>query len=163
LRPPVIASPGGNVVFQARSAPVLLTSTATVSDADTVMFKDARLTISITANANTFDRLAIKSQGTRAGQISLSKRNVRYGGVTIGTFAGGTGATPLTITFNSSATAPAIQALLRSITYGSATTKPTMIPRTVSFQLTDGTGGASAAVTKVVEVTAAAISGKKVK
>ncbi|MBM2811232.1 MAG: hypothetical protein HW416_1991, partial [Chloroflexi bacterium] len=119
---------------------------ATVSDADSANFDSGTLTVSFTAGSDSAeDVLAIRNQGTGAGQIGVSGANVTYQGVTIGTFAGGSGGSNLVITMNSSATPIAAQALLRNITYQDTdTAAPTTGARTVRFVLTDGDGGTSA-------------------
>ena len=50
------------------------------------------------------DTVAIRNQGTGAGQIGVSGGNVSFGGSVIGSFAGGAGSA-LTVTFNAAATA----------------------------------------------------------
>ncbi|HET6152681.1 MAG TPA: Ig-like domain-containing protein [Marmoricola sp.] len=77
-----------------------------------------------------------------------------FGGITIGTVAGGTGTTPLVVTLNASATPAATQALLRTVTYADVSDNPSTSPRTVRFIVTDGDGGTSAATTRGVAVTA---------
>jgi len=76
--------------------------------------------------------------------------------VTIGTRSGGSGATPLTIFFNSNATAAAITALLRNVTYRNTAFNPSLAPKTLQFLLQDGSGGLSTPVTKQVQIVAAA-------
>ena len=61
------------------------------------------------------DRASVRNEGTAAGQIGLSGSNVTFGGVIVGTLAGGVGGT-LTITFNAAATSVAIDALIQNLT-----------------------------------------------
>jgi Bacterial Ig domain/A nuclease of the HNH/ENDO VII superfamily with conserved WHH/Cadherin-like domain/Calx-beta domain/RTX calcium-binding nonapeptide repeat (4 copies) len=97
-----------------------------------------------TALAN--DRLEIKHQGTAAGQIGISGVNVTYGNVAIGSFTGGSGNVPLTISFLSTATPAAVQALLRTITFRNINAQnPSGANRSISFVLTDGAGGVATA------------------
>ena len=84
------------------------------------------------------DTVSVANIGTAAGQIGLSGANVTYGGVTIGTLAGGAGGT-LTITFNGSATAAAIEALIEALTYANSSDTPTAT-RTLTLDLTDSAG-----------------------
>ncbi len=95
----------------------MIDGAATLTDSDSPNFNTGNLTVSFTANGTASDRLAIRNQGTAAGQIGVSGSNVTDGGVTIGTFTGGTGTTPLAITFNASAKPAAAEALLKNITY----------------------------------------------
>ena len=67
---------------------------ATVADVDSADFNSGTLTVSFTAGSDTAeDVLGIRNQGTGAGQIGVSASNVTYGGVTIGTFTGGSSGT----------------------------------------------------------------------
>ncbi|MFM8482989.1 MAG: beta strand repeat-containing protein, partial [Actinomycetota bacterium] len=135
------------------------TSAATVVDVgalvtdDSTNFKGGSLTVSSGSHSVggsiLGDRLGIRNEGSGAGQIGISSRDVLYGGVVIGSFAGGGvqgGALqPLVITFNSRAADPsvskaAVQALLRNITFWNdvATVKDPAETRVLSFLLNDG-------------------------
>ncbi|MEQ1656951.1 MAG: DUF4347 domain-containing protein, partial [Nitrospira sp.] len=121
-------------------------SNALVADVDSTNFDTGTLTVSFTAGSDSAeDVLAIRNQGTGAGQIGVSGSNVTYEGVTIGTFTGGSGGSNLVITLNSSATPTAVTALVKNITYENTdTAAPTTGARTVRYVLTDGDGGTSA-------------------
>lgn len=153
--PPVVTLPGAAISYTENDAATVLDSTTTVTDSDNTEFNAGSLTVDFTANGATEDRLAIRNQGTGAGLIGVSGANVFYGGTTIGTFAGGTsGASPLVVTFTSTAaTLAAVQALARNITYQNVSDNPSGLSRTVRFVMTDGDGGTSAAVTKTISVT----------
>jgi Ca2+-binding RTX toxin-like protein len=84
------------------------------------------------------DIVSVRNQGTGAGQIGLSGANVIFGGVVIGTLAGGAGAA-LTITFNAAATSEAIDALIQNLTYANASDSPTA-SRTLVISVTDAAG-----------------------
>ena len=129
---------------------------ATVSDVDSADFDTGTLTVSFTAGSDSAeDVLAIRNQGTGAGQIGVSGATVTYQGVTIGTFTGGSSGTNLVITFNASATPTAVTALVKNITYQDTDTNaPTTGARTVRYVLTDGDGGTSANYDTTVTVTA---------
>jgi hypothetical protein len=70
--------------------------------------------------------------------------------------SGGTGTTPLAVTFTSNASRAAVQALLRAITFQVVGEAPSTATRTVRFVVNDGRGGTStsAAATRQVTVTA---------
>ena len=90
---------------------------ALVADADSANFDTGTLTISIPAGGDSAeDVLSIRNQGTGAGQIGVSGSNVTYGGVTIGTFTGGSNGTSLVNTLNSSAGATTGTAVITNIT-----------------------------------------------
>src|SRR5258708_23241868 len=96
---------------------VVIAPNSTVTDASVTNFDGGTLTESLIVNANAADQLGIRNQGSAAGQIGVVGTNVQYGGVTIGTVTGGTGATPLVVTFNANATATAVTALQDHITF----------------------------------------------
>ena len=125
-----------------------------ITDIDSPDFDTGTLTVSIAAGSDPAeDVLAIRNQGTAAGQIGISGANVTYGGVTIGTFAGGSGGTNLVITLNANANATNTAALLQNITYQNTDgSSPTGGARTVRFVLTDGDGGTSANYDTTVNV-----------
>ena len=83
------------------------------------------------------DQIGIRNQGTAANQIGVTGTDVTFnpgsGAVIIGSFSGGgAGGGNLVVTFNASAGAAAVSALLRNITYlNSNTTDPTAANRTV--------------------------------
>ena len=152
--PPVVTLPGGPVSYVGGTAPVLLSPTATVTDADSADFDTGTLTVSLTANGTDDDRLGIRNQGTGAGQIGVSGDTVSFGGTAIGTFSGGVGTTPLVVTLNANATPAVTQALVRNLTFGDVAGSPVLGSRTIQAILTDGDGGTSAAATTTVNVEA---------
>ena len=117
-----------------------------ITDSDSPDFNTGTLTVSFAAGSDpTEDVLAVRNQGTGAGQIGVSGANVTYGGVTIGTFTGGSAGSNLVITLNASSNTTDTAALIQNITFQNTnTTTPTGGARTVRFVLTDGDGGASA-------------------
>ncbi|RNL63296.1 right-handed parallel beta-helix repeat-containing protein, partial [Nocardioides marmoriginsengisoli] len=152
---PVIAAiEGTSLAYTENAAATPITATGTVTDADSADFATGTLTVDYTANGAAEDRLAVRNQGTGAGQIGVSGANVSYAGTTIGTFTGGTGTTGLVITLNASATPAAAQALVRNITYANVSNTPSTLTRTVRFVLTDGDGGTSAPATRTITVAA---------
>lgn len=147
---PVVAAFDGNVNYSTGGSAVILDSDATVGDADSANFDTGKLTVSLTANGQLTDVLAVRNQGIAAGQIGVSGNNVTFGGVVIGTVTGGTNRVGLTVTFNANATPAATQALLRNITFSSTSGTPVTTARTARVIIADGDGGTSAAVTKTI-------------
>ena len=145
--PTVTGVSGDTAIWTEGGAAALLdaSSNAAVGDVDSADFSGGSLTVAITTGAVTAqDVLAITNQGTGVGQIGTSGSNVTYGGVTIGSFTGGTGGTALAISLNASATPAAVQALTRVITYANTGGDvPTSGSRTVSWTLVDGDGTAN--------------------
>ncbi|MBK8278316.1 MAG: tandem-95 repeat protein [Nitrospira sp.] len=118
---------------------------ALVTDIDSANFNTGTLTVSIPVGGEpTEDVLTIRNQGTGAGQIGVSGFDVSYEGMTIGTFTGGAGGTDLVVTLNGNATATAVTALVKNITYEDINAdSPTEGGFTIRFVLTDGDGGTS--------------------
>ncbi|MBW4696256.1 MAG: DUF4347 domain-containing protein [Lyngbya sp. HA4199-MV5] len=151
---PVVTLSGAAVSFAENGSATTIDTTASVTDTDSVDFNSGTLTASFSANGTVDDRLAINNEGTGVGQIGVSGGNVTYGGTTIGTFTGGVGTTPLVVTFNSSSSPAAAQALLRNFTYGNVSDAPSTSDRTLSLVLTDGDGGTSTTANKTIKVAA---------
>jgi hypothetical protein len=147
--------------YAPRSGAVRLASSATVTDIDTRVFAGGVLNVAIAAGGLLSDRLTIIAQGTRPGEIGVSGTTITYGGVSIGSWAGGMGMRPLTVTFNSAATVPAVQALLRSVAYASTATNPTgggaTTTRSIRTTLSDGSaalGGLTTTFSQTLSVRA---------
>jgi Bacterial Ig domain/Bacterial cadherin-like domain len=148
---PVLTLPNLEVAYRARQPAVILDVGTMVSDADSSDFDGGQLSVSVVNNGETTDILEIRNQGLASGQVGVSGTNVTVGGQIIGTFDGGSG-TPLTVTFNASATPAAVQTLARDITFRTSTDQPSIADRTVRFIVSDGDGGTSAPADKLVLV-----------
>ncbi len=116
---------------------------------DTGTFNLGVLTVALTTNRQSTDRIEIQSEGTGIGQISVLSNQVFYEGALIGTFGG---TTTLSVTLNANANKAAVQKLLRSITFRSLSATPSLLPRTVSVTLSDGAGGTSIAQAKTISM-----------
>ena len=116
------------------TTPQLIDTDVTFADSDG-NFSGGTLTV---AGLLAEDRVAIRNQGTAAGQVGVSGANLTYGGVVIGTIAGGSGAT-LTVTFNSVATSLAVDAVIENLTYANVSNTPTAA-RTLTIDVHDSAG-----------------------
>lgn len=157
---PVVAGMAtSGLAYSARSGPIRLAGSATVSDVDSPVFAGGVLSVAIAAGGLATDQLVVIASGTGPGQIGVSGTTITYGGLAIGSWTGGKGTSPLTITFNASATIPAVQALLRSIAYASTAADPTAAStaptRSIRTTLSDGpaaAGGMTATVVQTLSV-----------
>jgi serine protease len=150
---PVIGGVSGPVTY-VENGVVAPAPAATVLDVDSADFAGGTLTVRVAANANATDRLAIRNDGTDAGQVGVAGTVVSYGGVAVGTVAGGSsGSLPLVVTFNAAATPSVAQAVLRNVQYRSTSENPAPLTRTLSYAVNDGDGGTSAAATQVITIT----------
>ncbi len=84
------------------------------------------------------DRVSVLNQGSGAGQIGVSGASISFGGTVIGTLAGGSG-NDVVITFNASATAAGVDALIQRLAYGNVSDAPTLT-RTLTVNVLDGSG-----------------------
>ena len=131
-------------------------SDALVTDIDSSDFAGGTLNVEVDSGLQAAeDVFSIRNQGTAGGQIGVSGSDVTYGGILIGTWTGGTGVTPLTVTFNANATPTAVTALVRNITYENTNSEnPTAGVRSVTIDITDGDGGACPTQNLTINVTA---------
>ena len=152
---PVVGG-GGTLAYTENGAAAAISPAGTVSDPDSGDFNGGSLTVGFTANGTTADQLVVINQGTGAGQIGISGADVTFGGVLIGTVAGGTHGSELVVTFTASeATPAAVQALMQAIGFSNDSDAPSAAPRTVTYTVTDGDGGAQTGLaTATVNVTA---------
>jgi hypothetical protein len=150
---PVLGGMTGPLTY-VENATLLVTPAATVFDVDSADFATGRLTVRVATNASSADRLTILHQGTGSGEVGVSGTTVSFGGVAVGTLSGGAGTSALVVTFNSAATPAAVQAVTRRVAFSIASDAPTILPRTLTFSLTDGDGGTSATTSQVVNVEA---------
>jgi uncharacterized delta-60 repeat protein len=149
--PPVLTL-GGSTTYVELHSPVVLAPGATVADPDNPIFNAGNLAVSIVANGAAGDRLQIQNQGGGPGMIGVSGNNVRYAGVAIGTFTGGSGSVPLSIALNDHASTAAVQALTRAITFSNVDANPSTALRSVQFVLNDGAGADSQPQFKAVNI-----------
>ncbi|MDH0627698.1 Ig-like domain-containing protein [Pseudomonas mosselii] len=155
---PVIANLNGDSqTFTQGAGSVLLDSggNATVTDSDSADFSGGNLTVAVSANGVAGeDVLGIRNQGNGVGQIGVSGNTVSYGGVAIGTYTGGTGGANLVLTFNGNATAAAVQAVVRNLTYDNSNAANSIgqATRTLSVTVNDGDGGTSSAASVSVAI-----------
>ena len=147
------------------AAATALVPTASLTDVDSRNFAGGTIKVEFSANGSADDRLSIMVQGNGLGQIGITGSYVTYGGIAIGTYAGGTsGSTPLTIGLNASATPEAVQALTRAIGFRNVSDLPSVAARTIKFTFTDGDGGtvSSTAKTYVLRTDDAPVAGNDV-
>nr|WP_315182272.1 PKD domain-containing protein [uncultured Albidiferax sp.] len=89
------------------------------------------------------DQLGIRHQGSGAHQVGVAGNVVSYGGTAIGTISNnGANGGKLTVQFNASATADAVEHVIENLTYANTVSNP-IASRTISIRVTDGDGGAS--------------------
>ena len=139
---------------------------AAISDLDSLDLDTGTLSVSITSGgAAAEDVLSVKHVGSGAGQIGFAGNTVSFAGTAIGTATGGTNGSALVITLNSSATLPAVSALLAAVAYNNTSNTPSTTQRLVSFTITDGDGtanGGADTATAIATISVTAINGAPV-
>jgi len=152
-RPPLLSGMSAAVSYKSGSSAILLTPSANVTDADTAVFKNARLTVALTQNADPTDVLSVRNQGNGVGQVGYFGGVLRYSGLAVGSVSGGVSGSNLVITFNSNATLAIVNAVLRNLTFVSTSASTSKLVRTLAYSLTDGTGTVSNTAINQVKVT----------
>ncbi|UXH76681.1 DUF4347 domain-containing protein [Roseateles amylovorans] len=156
---PMISSINGDSVTYVEKGPTVVLdagANAVVTDTDNTNFDGGLLSVNIITNrSTTYDALVVVNQGTGAGQIGVSGSSVTFGGMTFATFTGGTGNNSLDFSLNSFATPTAVQALIRTIGFSNSDpSDPVTATRTISWSLTDGSGGTSTTYTSQLQFNA---------
>jgi ELWxxDGT repeat protein len=144
---PQITGLGGPINYARRAAPVLLASTAVVTDVDTPVLTNGVLRLQ-TTNGVAGDLISVRTSSS----LTVSFGNIAFNGSVFATIAGGNGTTPVVITFNTQASLARVQLLLRSLQFASTTTTASSTPRTISVTLSDGLGGQSPLQNKLVSI-----------
>ena len=150
LQTAVFGNLGSSLTYLPRTAATAVAPRATVTDPDTQVFTNFKLTAQITSGGNSADRLSVLNQGRGAGQVGVSGSAVYYSGVRVGSVSGGSGTGKLTITFNASASSAAVQAVFRCIAYRSTASTPAAGAKTVQFLMTESNGTISLPATKQI-------------
>lgn len=146
------------ITYQIGSEPILVDPNALViPDPDTVSpsYKHARLTVGVAGpRLSNLDVIRIVSQGNGPGQIRVSSTQVYYEGRAIASYRGGRGADPkLTVSFYSTATDQAVQALVRQVAFNTKTHVNPAPDRTLNFALINVGGQNAPVVSRVIHVT----------
>lgn len=143
--------PSGDCLFGLGMPPIGIDGQARIEDVDATTYDNGTLTVTITTNANAADQIEIRNAGTGSNQIGVNGTDVSFEGNVIGTFAGGTNQTPLVVALNANSTLPAVQQLLRSITFSTPSNTVSLATRSLAVVLDDGLGG-SAPASKQIRV-----------
>jgi hypothetical protein len=145
---PVVTLSGDPSTYTLKGPKATVDSDATFSNPSDLSFKGSKLQVALTMNAGKYEYLSI----TTGNGITKSGANLKYNSVTIGTYSNGSRSKPFTISFNSRATADAVQACLRNLTYSTTSSKATTLDRTLSISVYNVEGVNTLAVTKKVKI-----------
>jgi hypothetical protein len=154
--PPALTLPGAALDYDENDPATIIDAAATSFDPDSNDYDGGGLTVSFTANGTTNDQLAIQDSGTPGTGIEVSGTTVSFDGSDFGVIDGtddGVNGNDLTVNFTDTAAMnPAVQALMRAITYENTSDDPSGSSRTVSFTATDNLSGTSFPATKTINV-----------
>ncbi len=146
---PIVTLPTTAITYTENAGPLLLFTGATATDADLAAATATTATLTVTnTNGETTDRISIVPSGV----YSVVGSELRANGVAIGTFTGGTGTTPLVISFTTNMAR--IQAAIGLLGFSSTSDAISTTSRVISVQLTDAAGGASVVQNRTVGITA---------
>jgi predicted outer membrane repeat protein len=134
---PELAQTFAAATYHLGAAPVIDPGVTFSADPIATDFSTAKLTASLSGKLSG-DMLRIVAQGTGAGQISVKKNKILYGGVMIGSFTGGTKKDPnLVISFNTATNAAAVQQLARQIGFSTKNKHLPQSSRYLNLQITN--------------------------
>jgi hypothetical protein len=153
---PVLTMPTSLLAYVENQAARQLDAAATVTDGDSGDFLGGALTASIIVGASAEDALSVAP----VGGVTLAGSTVRVGAIDVASVSGGSGSTPLVLTWNANAGPVEAQAVLAALSYRNLSDNPSTAVRIVRVQMTDGDGGTSFPVT--VTVTVAAVNDQPV-
>jgi predicted outer membrane repeat protein len=149
---PVLGNISGQMNYVPRTTATVVAGVATITAGDNGL-ANARLVVTL-SSPNVNDRLTVAT----AGAVSVSSGNVFYAGLGLVAVAtGGSGATPLTIQFNSAAGQAVVQAVLQNVVYSNADSTVASTTRTLTFDLADGQNVPAFSLVKTLFVNTAPI------
>lgn len=152
--PPTLNAFGNYVLYNQGGLPQPIARLIRLSDVDSTNLSGGVLTITLINNSQSTDVQSILTTGVGLDEVSTAGAAVSVGGVVVGTFSGGTNNLPLTVSLNTAATPARVQILLRAVAFSSTAPAPSNLVRTLRVALSDGDGGTSAPVTKLIHIVA---------
>jgi RHS repeat-associated protein len=150
---PAITLGSSPITYAEGSAAVLIDSSATASDVDSPSgpLFGGQMVVDLSANANSFDQLALLSQSPII--VDSVNFTISFNSVLVAGYTGGTALRPLVVTLNTAATYPAVQEIVRHLTFKNISDNPGNLARTVRIVLNTGDGARSFPATRTVNVT----------
>ncbi|NEP90008.1 MAG: DUF4101 domain-containing protein [Okeania sp. SIO2C2] len=124
-----------------------------INDSDSPDFDGGELTVKIVKGGTENDRLLIYQKRPSTESAEENNNQITYRNTSIGSFSGGIGTEPLKVVFNSSATVKAVETAVKSIIYQNVSDNPKKGTRTLEIKVTDGDGGISNTLNRIVTVT----------
>lgn len=152
---PSLTLAAGNISYVENATATLIDPLAAVSDIDSSDFDTGTVTVQFAAAIDSADRLAVRNEGTSAGQIGVSGNTITFEGLAIASIVTGQTGGDLTIQLNSAAAPVAVTALLRNLQFSNISENPVVASRSLIMTVSDGDGGTTLASTITANVNAA--------
>ncbi|MEP0337182.1 MAG: LamG-like jellyroll fold domain-containing protein [Alphaproteobacteria bacterium] len=150
---PEISSAGGNATFTEDGPAVAIDTAIDIIDIDSTDFDLGQFTAAITAGGTAGDVLDIDTSGNIGLSAGLTPASVvSVSGTDIGLVNAASTAGNIIIDLDPDATPALVQELARAVTYQNISEEPGVAQRTVTFQVSDGDGGVSAAFDRTVDI-----------
>jgi subtilisin family serine protease len=147
--PPKVTDFGGAINFVENGAPIKISETAQVTDADSANFNEGTLKVAVVQNVQAADQVLILD----GGGVLVDETNViTVGGIVIGGFYGGANFQPMVVELNANASPARVQMLLRQVAFVHHSDNPSSLVRKVQVAVADGDGGFGQVVAKSVNV-----------
>ena len=149
---PQLARNGEPVTYLENGPPVLPFEGITLLDVDSQNFQDGFVRVEVKEGGEAIDELMIVPTEGQDPAISLLSESILFNGTPIGQFGGGLGRSPLTITWNASATLDRISQVLRRIGFRNHSDAPSTSARKLSITAWDPLGAASQPLHSIVNI-----------
>ncbi|MCP5523219.1 MAG: Ig-like domain-containing protein [Verrucomicrobiales bacterium] len=152
--PPVLLLSTNLLAYAEQNGPVLVDPLVEVTDEDTPVWDQGRLTVAVIEGGTAEDTLALAAPSESQTNLVLTAENVvEYQTVPVGTLGIVAGETNvLTVDFNSNATIEIVQEVVRAVTFENTAIRGESPQRVIQFNLDDGEGGVSAPVDLDVDI-----------
>ena len=151
---PVLVLTAGGETYLENASGVIVDAAAVITDADSTDYSGGQLTVTLTAGGTANDRLTVLHEGTGGSEVEVVGNSILIDTTLMATFSGGAGVgDPLVISFTVEAGAEEAQAIARRIAFSNVSDNPSVSQRVISMQVTDGSSGTSASVSRTMDIT----------
>lgn len=133
---PKLTNVGADITYRENVVIARICNAVRLQDVDTSVFANGTLRVAIESGESD-DRLWLMN----SQYLTVNGNQLVFNGLIVGTYTGGTGGQPLQVSFNNRASTNRVQHVMRCVCFAHDSDNPQAAQRTVSIQLTDGSGG----------------------
>ena len=151
---PQLTRNGEPVTYIENAPPVLPFDGITLLDIDSQNFQDGFVRVEVKEGGEAMDELLIVPTQGQEPVVAVVSKTILFNGTPIGQLGGGLGRSPLTMTWNASATLDGVSQVLRRIGFRNHSDAPSPSPRKISITAWDPLGAASEPLQAVVNIQA---------